>query len=173
MELRSTCVRLISPRRYFDCIETNSRTSARTSLTKSSPGSLRPTIEAADVTSGYGDAVWEPHACIRFEVGIHYEELKPMKEIFRKLAETAAHAVGSYWAFLLAFSTIVVWAVTGPIFQVLRYMATIHQYRHDNHNLFDGLSYSKYSKSGVTNCDFKARRTVARRGRRENGVGRT
>ena len=39
-----------------------------------------------------------------------------MKEIFRQLAENAAHAVGSYWAFLIAFLTIVVWALTGPYF---------------------------------------------------------
>ena len=39
-----------------------------------------------------------------------------MKEIFRRLAEKAAHAVGSYWAFLLALLTIVVWALTGPYF---------------------------------------------------------
>ena len=39
-----------------------------------------------------------------------------MKEIFRHLAETAAHAVGSYWAFLIALLTIVVWALTGPYF---------------------------------------------------------
>ena len=39
-----------------------------------------------------------------------------MKEIFRRLAEKAAHAVGTYWAFLLALLTIVVWALTGPYF---------------------------------------------------------
>jgi low affinity Fe/Cu permease len=39
-----------------------------------------------------------------------------MKELFRRLAETAAHAVGSYWAFLIALLTIVVWALTGPYF---------------------------------------------------------
>ena len=39
-----------------------------------------------------------------------------MKGIFRLLAETAAHAVGSYWAFLIALLTIVVWALTGPYF---------------------------------------------------------
>ena len=39
-----------------------------------------------------------------------------MKEIFRRLAETAAHAVGSYWAFLIALLTIVVWALAGPYF---------------------------------------------------------
>jgi len=39
-----------------------------------------------------------------------------MKEIFRRLAEKTAHAVGSYWAFLAALLTIVVWALTGPYF---------------------------------------------------------
>jgi low affinity Fe/Cu permease len=39
-----------------------------------------------------------------------------MKEIFRRLAEKTAHAVGSYWAFLIALLTIVVWALTGPYF---------------------------------------------------------
>jgi low affinity Fe/Cu permease len=39
-----------------------------------------------------------------------------MKELFRRLAEKAAHAVGSYWAFLIALLTIVVWALTGPYF---------------------------------------------------------
>ena len=39
-----------------------------------------------------------------------------MKEPFRHLAENAAHAVGSYWAFLIALLTIVVWALTGPYF---------------------------------------------------------
>src|SRR4030095_9069646 len=39
-----------------------------------------------------------------------------MKELFRRLAEKAAHAVGSYWAFLIALVTIVVWALTGPYF---------------------------------------------------------
>lgn len=39
-----------------------------------------------------------------------------MKEAFRRLAENAAHAVGSYLAFLLALLTIVVWTATGPYF---------------------------------------------------------
>jgi len=38
------------------------------------------------------------------------------KEVFRRLAEQTAHAVGSYWAFLIALLTIVVWALTGPYF---------------------------------------------------------
>jgi low affinity Fe/Cu permease len=36
--------------------------------------------------------------------------------MFRKFAERTAHAVGSYWSFLLALATIVVWGVTGPYF---------------------------------------------------------
>jgi low affinity Fe/Cu permease len=39
-----------------------------------------------------------------------------MKEIFRRFSETAAHAVGSHWAFLAACATVAVWAVTGPYF---------------------------------------------------------
>ncbi len=35
---------------------------------------------------------------------------------FRTLAEKAAHAVGTYWAFLLALLVVVCWAVSGPIF---------------------------------------------------------
>jgi low affinity Fe/Cu permease len=36
--------------------------------------------------------------------------------MFRKFAATIATASGSPWAFLLAFLIIVVWAITGPIF---------------------------------------------------------
>jgi low affinity Fe/Cu permease len=40
-----------------------------------------------------------------------------MKEIFRKFAQTASNAVGSYWSFLIAFAVIVVWGITGPIYK--------------------------------------------------------
>ncbi len=39
-----------------------------------------------------------------------------MSEKFRIVAHRASTAVGSPWAFLLALSVIVVWAVTGPLF---------------------------------------------------------
>ena len=39
-----------------------------------------------------------------------------MSERFRAWAETTAHAVGSYWAFMLALLVVVVWVITGPIF---------------------------------------------------------
>jgi low affinity Fe/Cu permease len=39
-----------------------------------------------------------------------------MRETFRQFAERTAHAVGSYWAFLLALATIAVWGLTGPAF---------------------------------------------------------
>ena len=38
-------------------------------------------------------------------------------EIFRKMASSAAAAVGSKWAFLLAIVIVVIWAATGPIFR--------------------------------------------------------
>jgi len=39
-----------------------------------------------------------------------------MRELFRKFAQMTSQAVGSSWAFILAFLIIVVWAVTGPMF---------------------------------------------------------
>ncbi|HKZ97272.1 MAG TPA: low affinity iron permease family protein [Hyphomicrobiaceae bacterium] len=39
-----------------------------------------------------------------------------MTEAFRRFAERAANAVGSYWAFVLAVATIGVWALLGPYF---------------------------------------------------------
>ncbi len=39
-----------------------------------------------------------------------------MSEFFRKFAHKTSVAVGSAWAFLIAFGVIVVWAVTGPVF---------------------------------------------------------
>jgi len=39
-----------------------------------------------------------------------------MSDQFRALAEGAARVVGSCWAFLVAIVVVVLWAVTGPIF---------------------------------------------------------
>jgi low affinity Fe/Cu permease len=39
-----------------------------------------------------------------------------MTDHFRVLAERAAHAVGTYWAFMLALLVVAMWAATGPIF---------------------------------------------------------
>jgi low affinity Fe/Cu permease len=39
-----------------------------------------------------------------------------MQNTFRALAEQTAHAVGTYWAFLAALLTVVVWGATGPYF---------------------------------------------------------
>jgi low affinity Fe/Cu permease len=40
-----------------------------------------------------------------------------MNDLFHKFAHRIAEAVGSAWAFLIALLVILVWAVTGPIFQ--------------------------------------------------------
>lgn len=40
-----------------------------------------------------------------------------IKALFRKLAESTSHAVGSSWAFSIAVFTIVVWGATGPYFR--------------------------------------------------------
>jgi len=39
-----------------------------------------------------------------------------MHDFFRKIAHKISEAVGSPWAFILALSVIVLWAVSGPIF---------------------------------------------------------
>ena len=39
-----------------------------------------------------------------------------MGDWFRVIAERAAQAVGSSWAFLLAIVVVLAWAVTGPLF---------------------------------------------------------
>ncbi len=39
-----------------------------------------------------------------------------MKELFRKISARISNAVGSAYAFLIALSVVVVWAITGPMF---------------------------------------------------------
>lgn len=39
-----------------------------------------------------------------------------MNESFRKFAQVVSAAAGSSWAFLIAFLTIVIWAISGPLF---------------------------------------------------------
>lgn len=39
-----------------------------------------------------------------------------MSDLFRKFAEKTSHAVGTPWAFLLAFAAVAIWALTGPVF---------------------------------------------------------
>jgi hypothetical protein len=66
-----------------------------------------------------------------------------MKEIFRRLAEKAAQAVGSYLAFLLALLTTVMWAVTGLYFRYSDTWQLFHQHWHDGRYFLDGLSHPK------------------------------
>ena len=40
-----------------------------------------------------------------------------MNEIFRKLAQSTANTVGSSGSFLIAFVVVVVWGITGPMYQ--------------------------------------------------------
>ena len=39
-----------------------------------------------------------------------------MREVFRKVAQTTAHAVGTAWAFAFAMLIIAVWAALGPLY---------------------------------------------------------
>ena len=38
------------------------------------------------------------------------------RNTFQDMAEKTAHAVGTYWAFLIALSLVIIWAVSGPFF---------------------------------------------------------
>jgi low affinity Fe/Cu permease len=40
-----------------------------------------------------------------------------VRDTFRKVATTASAVVGSPWAFLLAFSFVILWAISGPWFR--------------------------------------------------------
>jgi low affinity Fe/Cu permease len=39
-----------------------------------------------------------------------------MKKLFQTAAQGVSHATGSAWAFIAAFGVVLVWAITGPIF---------------------------------------------------------
>jgi low affinity Fe/Cu permease len=42
--------------------------------------------------------------------------MERLKDAFARIAEKAAQATGSFWAFSLALAVIIVWALTGPLF---------------------------------------------------------
>jgi low affinity Fe/Cu permease len=42
--------------------------------------------------------------------------MERVKDAFARIAEKASQATGSFWAFSLALTVIIVWAVTGPLF---------------------------------------------------------
>jgi len=39
-----------------------------------------------------------------------------MQDLFRQFSHRVSQATGTPWAFILAFSTIIVWGITGPLF---------------------------------------------------------
>ena len=75
-----------------------------------------------------------------------------MKELFRRLAENAAHAVGSYWALLIALLTIVVWALTGPYFNYSDTWQLFINTWNDDRYFLDGLPHPKHPKPRDKNC---------------------
>jgi low affinity Fe/Cu permease len=42
--------------------------------------------------------------------------MERLNDAFARIAEKASQATGSFWAFSLALTVIIVWAVTGPLF---------------------------------------------------------
>jgi low affinity Fe/Cu permease len=60
----------------------------------------------------------DPGSFLRFRAGTgiaQHTEIQ-MKKQFNKLAETTAHALGTAWAFVIAVSVVLIWALSGPIF---------------------------------------------------------
>src|ERR1700680_3936823 len=88
-------------------------------------------------------------------------------------AEKAAHAVGSYWAFLIALLTIVMWALTGPYFN---YSDTWQLFINTGTTIVTFLMvfpHPKHPEPRDKNCHPEARRTVAWRRRCTDWIGRT
>ena len=63
-----------------------------------------------------------------------------MNALFRRVALRVSLIMGLPWAFTLAVFLIVVWAISGPIFDFSGYVAACHQHRHDHRHFPDGLS---------------------------------
>ncbi|HEY1537701.1 MAG TPA: low affinity iron permease family protein [Polyangiaceae bacterium] len=49
-------------------------------------------------------------------IGIAQHAEIQMKKRFNRLAEATAHALGTAWAFVIAVSTVLIWAASGPVF---------------------------------------------------------
>ena len=66
---------------------------------------------------------------------------------FSRLAQWTGLQLGKAYTFAAACLLIVVWAVSGPLLQLLRHLATSDQYRYYHRNLPDGLLTSAHTKS--------------------------
>ena len=70
---------------------------------------------------------------------------KPNKNFFEKFSLAVSKATGSTAAFSIALTSVIIWAVTGPMFH---YSETWHLVinRHNHYYFFNGISYTKGSK---------------------------
>ena len=63
------------------------------------------------------------------------KDAEPHKEpggfsrFFGDVANKTSQAAGRASAFMLAAGVVLVWAITGPLFQIFRHLATRHQHR--------------------------------------------
>ena len=64
---------------------------------------------------------------------------RAQKLSFSDVARWTSNALGRPQAFMIACAAVVVWALTGPIFRLLRHLAAGHQHRHHHRHLPHGV----------------------------------
>jgi hypothetical protein len=75
--------------------------------------------------------------------GRHHKD-RSLSDGFQVFATRSLYCVGSWWAFVVAVFAILLLGTDGAAFPLLRYAATRGQYRHDDRDLPDGVSYSEH-----------------------------
>ena len=64
---------------------------------------------------------------------------------FADVANFIAREAGRPWVFMIALGTVIIWTLTGPIFNFSD-TATRHQYRHDHCDILDGISDLEFAE---------------------------
>jgi hypothetical protein len=71
---------------------------------------------------------------------------------FARMANEVARVTGKPATFVICCVTILVWAVTGPLFHysdtfsLFRHLATDHQHRYYHHHVSNGFPHTKHAK---------------------------
>jgi hypothetical protein len=70
------------------------------------------------------------------------------RRLFASIANKALQAAGRALTFVLACAEVVIWAITGPVVPILRYLAACHQYGDDHRHLSNGLPDTELAEPG-------------------------
>ena len=82
--------------------------------------------------------------------------------IFGNVANKTSQATGQASAFMVAAGVVLVWAITGPLFQYSDTWQLVINSRYDDRHISDGLSYPEFAKSRQRSDSGQARRTHSR-----------